>query len=94
MTPVAKLHYYMPRLVRDSVRAGVGTVGGFTGGGNERDGKADNLNPKQVALNLGYDACPRPCPRPCPRRFVIVNTMSQQQTNMAVNSTVPSKKDE
>jgi hypothetical protein len=32
------------------------TVSGFTGGGNERDGKADNLNPKQVALNLGYDA--------------------------------------
>eukprot|EP01047_Picozoa_sp_COSAG01_P013876 COSAG01_NODE_663_length_14420_cov_77.011382_6_plen_562_part_00 len=38
------------------MKPAVGTVTGFTGGGNERDGKADNLNPKQVALNLGYDS--------------------------------------
>jgi hypothetical protein len=34
-----------------------GTVSGtITGDGNERDGKADNLNPKQVAMSLGYDS--------------------------------------
>jgi hypothetical protein len=38
------------------MKPAAGTVSGFTGGGNERDGKADNLNPKQVALNLGYDS--------------------------------------
>jgi hypothetical protein len=38
------------------MKPAAGTVSGFTGGGNERDGKADNLNPKQVALSLGYDS--------------------------------------
>jgi hypothetical protein len=38
------------------MKPAAGTVSGFTGGGNERDGKADNLNPKQVAMSLGYDS--------------------------------------
>jgi hypothetical protein len=39
------------------LKPAAGTVSGtITGNGNERDGKADNLNPKQVAMSLGYDS--------------------------------------